>query len=185
MSAEETLPGPPPAASATDAAATQGCSFERLLADHGAALVLYAHNWTQDQPTAEEVVQDAVVRCWQADPGLVRTGPAYLYVAVRNEALNRQRSRWRRLRWHRAAESPTIGDFSCPFAEGERREVLHRAITRLPEAQREVVHMHVWGGLTFSAIAAAQDCPVNTVSSRYRYALAALRDLLPPEDEPS
>lgn len=159
-------------------------TFAGLLAEHGAALVLYARHWAADHPTAEEIVQDAVVRCWRADPGLVRTGPAYLYVAVRNEGLNRQRSLWRRLRWHRQATGTGVEDFACPFADGERKEAIHQAIRRLPEAQREVVHMHVWGGLTFAEIAAALACSPNTVASRYRYALAALRDHLPPEDHP-
>jgi DNA-directed RNA polymerase specialized sigma24 family protein len=41
--------------------------------------------------------------------------------------------------------------------------------------------MRIWGGLSFPQIAAALDAPVNTVSSRYRYALAKLREVLAEE----
>ena len=43
--------------------------------------------------------------------------------------------------------------------------------------------MKIWGGLTFPQIAAALELPVNTAASRYRYALAKLREAL--AEEPS
>ena len=44
--------------------------------------------------------------------------------------------------------------------------------------QREVVHLHVFDGLTFREIAEASGASINTVAARYRYALAKLRVLL-------
>ena len=48
----------------------------------------------------------------------------------------------------------------------------------LTPEQREVVHLHVFDGLTFREIAEASGASINTVAARYRYALAKLRVLL-------
>jgi RNA polymerase sigma-70 factor (ECF subfamily) len=53
----------------------------------------------------------------------------------------------------------------------------------LPEEQREVVTMHLWGGLTFAEIAEALGASINTVAARYRYALKALQRKLEPMKE--
>jgi RNA polymerase sigma-70 factor (ECF subfamily) len=50
-------------------------------------------------------------------------------------------------------------------------------LNHLPEIQRSVVTLKVWGGLTFAEIASALEIPANTAASRYRYALAELRKL--------
>ena len=46
---------------------------------------------------------------------------------------------------------------------------------RLPEKYQEVLTLKIWGEQTFQAIADAQDISINTVASRYRYALQGLR----------
>jgi RNA polymerase sigma-70 factor (ECF subfamily) len=57
---------------------------------------------------------------------------------------------------------------------------LEKALAELPEEQREVVVMRMWGGLTLEEIGAAVGVPLNTVASRYRYALEKLRSNLRP-----
>lgn len=54
-------------------------------------------------------------------------------------------------------------------------QLIQSALARLPAAQREVLVLKIWGELTFDAIARELDIPLNTAASRYRYALAALR----------
>ena len=73
------------------------------------------------------------------------------------------------------------GGLFCPqehAASDERRRLIEAALGRLPVAQREVLVMKIWGGLTFPQIAAALDIPPDTAASRYRYALAKLREEL-------
>jgi RNA polymerase sigma-70 factor, ECF subfamily len=52
----------------------------------------------------------------------------------------------------------------------------------LPEDQREVIVMHVWAELTFSEIGELLGVSSNTVASRYRYAMAKLRDSMCAKD---
>ena len=52
---------------------------------------------------------------------------------------------------------------------------LEKALADLPEEQREVVVLRVWGEMTLQAAADVLDVPLNTAASRYRYALDKLR----------
>jgi RNA polymerase sigma-70 factor (ECF subfamily) len=51
-------------------------------------------------------------------------------------------------------------------------------LATLPPDQREVVHLHVYEGMTFKEVGDALDESMNTVASRYRYGLAKLRCVL-------
>jgi len=53
-------------------------------------------------------------------------------------------------------------------------------VARLPLEQQSVVRLRLWQELTFQEIAAVQGIPLNTAASRYRYAVATLRDQLKP-----
>jgi RNA polymerase sigma-70 factor, ECF subfamily len=151
---------------------------------HGAALVLFARQWVVSRPDAEDVVQEAFVRFWRsrqrvADP------TAYLYTCVRRCALDWQRGRRRRSRREEANARPEAETlFAGPLEEQERRTAIEAALHTLPESQREVLVMRIWGGLTFPQIAAALETSTETVSSRYRYALARLREQLAEEPTP-
>ena len=60
----------------------------------------------------------------------------------------------------------------------DERLGLERGLRLLKPEQREVVHLHVFDGLTFREIAAASGASINTVAARYRSGLAKLRVLL-------
>ena len=62
--------------------------------------------------------------------------------------------------------------------QAERRDAIAAALATLPDAQREVLVMRVWGGLTFPQIAASLNIPADTAASRFRYALDKLRPVL-------
>jgi RNA polymerase sigma-70 factor (ECF subfamily) len=57
-----------------------------------------------------------------------------------------------------------------------------RALAEIPGEQREVAVLKVYGQLKFREIADTLGIPMNTAQSRYRYALAALRKRLAPEN---
>ena len=58
----------------------------------------------------------------------------------------------------------------------EERLTLERGIRLLPVDQREVLHLRVFEGMTFQEIANATGESINTIASRYRYALGKLRE---------
>jgi RNA polymerase sigma-70 factor (ECF subfamily) len=151
---------------------------------HGAALVLLARQWVPSRADAEDVVQEAFVRFWRtrervADP------PAFLYGCVRYCALGWLRSRTRGARREAAVARPEAEPlFTGPLEQEERRAAIAAALGCLPDNQREVLVMKIWGGLSFPQIALALQVPASTAASRYRYALARLREELAEESIP-
>jgi len=156
-------------------------TWSAWLDEHGAALILLARQWTDSHVEAEDIVQDAFVRFWPKRAS-ARNARAYLYVCVRSAAMDRRRSEARRRR--REGLTPPADDqslFESTMEHDERREAVETALRSLPDEQKEVVIMKIWGNLTFRDISEALTIPANTAASRYRYALASLRESLKQE----
>jgi RNA polymerase sigma-70 factor (ECF subfamily) len=69
----------------------------------------------------------------------------------------------------------TSSDGAGQTLRAEFRTRLQAALDELPQEQREVFVMREFGGLKFREIAVAMSVSENTVKSRMRYALEALR----------
>ncbi len=154
------------------------------LDEHGPAMILLARQYVPCRADAEDIVQEAFVRFWRRRD---RAGDAvaYLYACVRSYALEWLRGRQRRHRREEvAARTESVTDeepFVGAAEHAERRRAIEDSLGELPESQREVVVMKIWGGLTFPQIADALGIPANTAASRYRYALEKLREQLAEE----
>ncbi len=148
---------------------------ESSYAELASPLIAYARSLGLDHGSAEDVVQRTFAALLDLGDWPTETRP-YLFRAVRNSCLNHIRDR---------AREVDIADTEPWFQTGAVTPAaeldLRRALARLPDDQREVVMMHVWGGLTFQEIGAAIGISSNTVASRYRYALGALKRVLIPE----
>lgn len=161
--------------------ADAGESWRDWLAEHGRALVLLARQWVATHADAEDVVQEALVRCWRSRDRTREPVP-FLFACVRHCALDWQRSRQRQVRREQSAARPESEPLlACPVEQDERRQAIEAALRELPVEQAEVLVMRIWGGLSVPQIAAALEAPANTVASRYRYALARLREQLAEE----
>ena len=101
---------------------------------------------------------------------------------MRRCILDLRRGRSRQARREKAAARPEAESlFAGALEQDERRAAIDAALRTLPEDQREVLVMKIWGGLSFPQIAAALRIPSNTAASRYRYGLARLRGQLAEE----
>ena len=151
----------------------------RLYDEHGPALYRYALMLLADGPGAEDAVQ-------QVFASLVRGGSAptiahdrhYLRRSVRNACYSALRKR--AVRAEVADAQPLLEQLASGEVALDERLALERAIRSLTMEQREVVHLHVFEGLTFQEVADAVGASINTVASRYRYALAHMRAVLTP-----
>lgn len=161
-----------------------GAIRERIAAlydTYAARLRLYVRGLVGTPELAEDVVQDTFVAvAGQLAAGRTITHmPTYLYTTARHAAFGATR-RLGRGRRARAAllEDPTL--FAHAGSPGNPLNSLDIsvALARLPNPQREVVLLKIWGGLTFAEIAAVTGTSGNTVASRYRYALNRLRTTL-------
>jgi len=148
----------------------------RLYDQHGASLYRYAVMLLADAAAAEDAIQQVFASLLRLAPSSSLGNDAhYLRRAVRNECY----SMLRRQRARRVDESRAILERQPALdVRPDDRLALERALRELPPEQREVVHLHVFEGLTFQEAADAAGESINTTASRYRYALAKLRQVL-------
>ena len=145
--------------------------IEALYRQQGAALLLFALAISSDRGRAQDAVHQVFLKA--IENGSVSEAinkKAYLFACVRNAVLNEAKVQDRNmpLDIDSAWFSPPDRDYS-----GELN--LRRALSDLPDDQREVLVLHVWGELTFSDIGDLLGVSTSTAASRYRYALAKLR----------
>ena len=145
----------------------------RLLVEQGAALALYASQWTSQ---ADDCVQEALVELARQSP-LPDNPVAWLYRVVKHRALNRLRSENRRKQHEQQAWLRRFShQASAQINEQQHRE-LTDALAQLPAPQREVVVLKTWGGLTFSEIASLTGESSSTAHRQYQQALTHLRQI--------
>ncbi|TMP95853.1 MAG: sigma-70 family RNA polymerase sigma factor [Verrucomicrobia bacterium] len=144
--------------------------FSRL----GPGLLLFARQWVRSRTDAEDIVQEAFVRFWRRNHNVGNR--ALLYATVRSIALDLIRRDSRRARREAQALSESEQAVEPQFDLADDCQwALAAAMDRLPHDQREVLVMKIWNELTFAEIGAALRISQNTAASRYRYALAALK----------
>lgn len=147
----------------------------RLYGQHGPALLAYACSFVRDLATGEDVVHQVFLRLLQGKTTMPDVPIAYLYRAVRNAALNACRNVARDV----PLETHAIW-LECRDADRDASLTLQRALSDLPEQQREVVVMRIWSGMTLEEVAVATGVSLHTAASRYRYGLDKLREQLRP-----
>lgn len=145
---------------------------------HGPALTLFARQRVGSYADAEDVVQSAFVRFWK-NRKTARDPLTYLYSCVASVANDLHRSDSRRRERERKAWfiRPPDTNEEPAFEPNE----IEQAMSTLPEEQRDVIVLKVWGGLTFKAVAEVLSIPANTAASRYRYAIESLKSQLSQE----
>ena len=162
--------------------------WKSWFARHGAKLLLFARQQARNPHDAEDLVQEAFVRIWRLYGHTGEVAPGLVYRAVRRLAIDWARSLDRRkIREQKVvAEFPLFESFKSPIEQNERQKAILAAVDRLPPEQKEVLTLKIWGELTFDEIGRTLDLSLNTVASRYRYALQKLRDWIPAqlEDQP-
>ncbi len=157
-------------------------ALQRIYEKYVAYLVTVATALLHDVNSAEDIVHDFFVSFGQSADKLKVEGSlkAYLTTCV----VNLIRDKIRASRRERATLDEA--DSVCSTANGpelsavcgEEFQQLSRAMVKLPYEQREVVILHLQGGLMFKQIAKLQHVSTNTAWSRYRYALEKLRSQL-------
>ena len=158
--------------------------IERLYDGHAQPLYAFLLNLTRDEADTRDLLQEIFVKLAR-EPGLlagVREERAFLIRLAHNAAIDLMRRRGTRERTKENFAAEIISPFAPTKDPDETvfRDELAAALGELPAEQRAVVHLKLWGGLTFEAIAAALAIPPNTAASRYRYGLDKLRGRLRP-----
>ena len=143
---------------------------------HAAALYRYAVMILADREAAADAVQQVFARLAGRSRDRPEIQGNYLKRAIRNECFSMLRARRRKR--HAADSQEILEALSAPDDAPDERLAIQRALLRLPPDQREVVHLKVFEGLTLQEIAVFTGDSINTIASRYRYALEKMRTLL-------
>jgi RNA polymerase sigma-70 factor (sigma-E family) len=150
-----------------------------LYQTHALALKKLAFLMTGDQPTAEDVVQDAFLGLCRRWPSLHETDSAlgYLRISVLNgcRSVHRVRFRRRGITLDPPVDSASAEDIAL-LGEANREVLV--AIRRLPARQREAVVLRYYLDMSEDQAAQAMGVSRGTVKSATSRGIAALARML-------
>ena len=154
----------------------------RIYRKYGDYLLALAAALLQDINTAEDVVHDVFCKFIESREKFKLAGSLKSFLATCVVNLARDKLRARKLHNCDLDEAAaTTLDTNGPehyAIFGEQARNLNRAIAQLAYEQREVIMLHLQGGMKFREIARLQGISINTAKSRYRYGMEKLRKLL-------
>jgi RNA polymerase sigma-70 factor (ECF subfamily) len=143
---------------------------------HAAAVWRYVVHLTGDRTSADDVVQETLLRAWRSprileqDPSTTRS---WMFTVARNLVIDDYRS---------ARKRHEIGTDSVPDrGEADRTDTLfesllvEEALATLGYEHRSVIVHAYYGGRSIAEVARELDIPEGTVKSRLHYGLRALR----------
>lgn len=159
-------------------------NLERLYDEHSQALFAFLLNFTRNEADTRDLLQEIFIKLARQPDLLkgIREERAFLIRLAHNQAIDLVRRRGTREKNYAQLAEETISVFANSVDPDEQsfRATLENALAELPCEQRAVVHLKLWEGLTFEAIAAVLEIPQNTAASRFRYGLDKLRERLRP-----
>lgn len=166
-------------------------AFDGLVGRHERALIAHAESLV-GASGAQDAVQETLVRLAHRPPALptqVRGDgegeravlAAWLHRVLRRVCLDQLRAERRRRRREReAAAAEAVAGGQEGVEQGELREVVERGMQRLPEAQREVLVLRLFGERSYREIAEITGKKVGTVGWLISEGLARLAEELGP-----
>ena len=148
---------------------------------HAPVMAALAQRMLRDKQEAEDLLHDVFVEAWQRageyDPEHSSVC-GWLLVRLRSRCLDR--IRWRSRRCSHSGRPMDAVDATMPPSQAELFDT-HRvldALSELDAAQRRVLELTYFQGLSSTEVAARLDIPVGTVKSRVSAGLARLRKVL-------
>lgn len=157
-------------------------SFAEVFNTHHRSAVRLAWLLTGDPHAAEDVVSDAFAKVWvQWEKGNVKDVGPYLRRTVANNVRSRGRRRALEIR---ESEKRGGDERGVRLADDDlaERDVVWRALQRLPERQRQTLVLRYYEDLPEAEIAEILGVRVGTVKSQISRGLDRLRELVPDGD---
>lgn len=148
-----------------------------LYHQYGPGLWSYLLRRARQPEDAQELFQEIFVAAVQNPAAIqaARSKKAWLVGIARNLLRNHyRRSALRKM-------NPLPDDaVARDEAVDSRKDLLHQALERVPDAQREVLELKIRDEMTYAEIAEALEIPIGTVRSRLHSAVSNLRALIKP-----
>lgn len=159
-------------------------ALARFAAQFQGPLMGYLCRMIGDRGRAEDALQETLLRALRALPAWKPEGSfeGWLFTIARNCAFDILRQRpMASLDGEDRPGDSIAGEEEAPEDRVDRAILtgrLQEALAGLPQEQREVVSLRIYGGLAFREIARLTGCPINTALGRMRYALLNLKKAL-------
>ena len=154
-------------------------AFEALYRRYWERLYAFAFRYLRSQQDAEDAVQEVFFRIWRGRADWVPAGAVrnYLYLAVRNAALDRlQRAAVARRRRVGTAQLVTVADIQPDLEAAELAAAVERALADLPPKRSAVCRLRLIDGLSYAEIAHRLAIGEKTVETQLARGLKFLRD---------
>lgn len=153
-------------------------AFRSLFLDFFPSLCVFAHRYIDSWETCEDVVQDTFFKIWKNRKNLEITtsGRNFLVTSVRNCCVDYLRKKNAEMAWQQFEQlNVSVSITGDVYSTVELENMLHEALSRLPENIRFVFEQNRFEGKTYSQIASEQHISVKTVESYMTKALKQLR----------
>ena len=160
-------------------------AFSQLYDRFSTLVFTLAMRMLRARSDAEDLLQEVFVQVWrQAQNYSTERGSpeAWIVNIARSRAIDKIRSIRRMEKSFVLTEDPARAESSdnveSSAAESEVRMAMNSALANLPEAQRKVLELAYFGGLTQTEIAERLAEPLGTVKTRMRAGIQRLREML-------
>ena len=160
-------------------------AFGELVRRHHPGVVNVVYRMCGDVELAEDAAQDAFIQAWLHLPSF-RPGTSlrnWIYRIAVNAALDvlRREPKTPLVDLETLSMPDSVAGPEFVLLEKERAFAVQQAILSLTEANRSVLTLREYGGLSYQEIAATLNIPLGTVMSRLNYARDRLKELLAPQ----
>jgi RNA polymerase sigma-70 factor (ECF subfamily) len=147
--------------------------FDALFASYSSDIVAYCSWRAPSASDAQDAVAEVFLTAWRRLEELPRGDAArvWLYATARRVIANQRRSTRRR----KALEERLALEASLPTTHDPEETLVHEALRRLESADREVLLLAEWEGLSPAEIASVVGCLPVTVRGRLHRARRRFR----------
>jgi RNA polymerase sigma-70 factor, ECF subfamily len=159
-------------------------AFKTLYKRMSRRVYAFALNRTRDEARAEEVLVDTMHEVWRKPMQFNGTSKLSTWILgiARYKILNsfREDKHGHEVLTDELAEGVESGDLT-PFevlAEQQRSAAIRGCMAKLPEEQRECLHLAFFEDMSLAEIASLQECPENTVKTRLFHARRKIKNCL-------
>jgi RNA polymerase sigma-70 factor, ECF subfamily len=159
-------------------------AFKTLHSHLSRRVYAFAFNLLRNEAIAEEILVDTMHEVWKKPLQFNGSSKVSTWVLgiARYKALNslRERKHDHELLDEEMADAIASSDPAPDeaLANRQRTEGVQRCMAKLPEEQRECMHLFFYEGLTLAEIAELQSCPENTVKTRLFQARQKIKNCL-------